>query len=938
MPTPKIRPRSLVEWPGKLAMVLVAGLVGHRNEAISDEAKAPSAEASAFFEAKVRPVLADQCYKCHGPTKQSGGLRLDSRVSILQGGDAGPAVVVGEPDKSPLVLAARHQGDLKMPPKGKLPEPAVESLSAWVKMGAPWPEGVAPSNGAKDELARKHWSLQPVVDHAPPKVEHSDRVASPVDAFILAKLEAKKLEPSPPADKRTLIRRASFDLTGLPPTPGEVDAFLADEGPDAFAKVVDRLLASPRYGEAWGRHWLDVARYADTKGYVFTEERRYPYSYTYRDYVIRSFNEDKPYDRFVVEQVAADRLPLGEDKRPLAALGFLTVGRRFLNDKNDIIDDRIDVVTRGIMGLSVTCARCHDHKFDPIPTEDYYSLHGVFASSIEPDNLPPLPDAVPEADKAAYEKERQARLDKVAKEKADGKGKLELEMRDNLAAFVEAAFELDFEASRNSKHDEVARSHKVSPERLRFLARKLAKPFDKKAEGHDPIFTPWRSFAALPAGEFEPKAAELARKLTTEPDPARPIDPVVAKAFEGDPPKSLAEVAKRYGDLFQRAAKADDSDAALKPIRDKIAVDGGLWTIPPDALNRVLNRAEREHLQKTEKKVEELDVTHPGSPARAMVMNDAPNPTNPHVFIRGNPGRPGKAVPRRFLRALSPGGEAKPFTDGSGRLELAKAIASPDNPLTVRVMVNRIWHHHFGVGLVATPSDFGVRGEPPTHPELLDFLARRFVESGWSVKATHRLIMLSSTYQQKSDRRDDGFEADPRNQLLWRQNRRRLEFESMRDAVLAVSGKLDLRMGGRPVELFEAKSTSNRRSVYGYVDRYDLDATFRTFDFPSPDISNPMRPVTTVPQQALFLMNSPFLLDQAKALANRADLPPDSEPDARIARLYLELLGRPAEPREVEIGRRFLETRPKAEGDKSPNGWEEYAQTLMMTNEFVFLD
>ena len=935
------RPGRLVGRPWRAASGVVVIAIGFvlANRAPADEPKAPSAEASAFFEASVRPVLADRCFKCHGPTKQSGGLRLDSRASILEGGDAGPAVVPGEPDRSPLVLAARHEGDLKMPPKGKLPGPAVESLSTWVKMGAPWPIDPVPSAGAKAEASKNLWSLRPVRDPAPPRVEHSDRVASPVDAFILAKLEAKTLEPSPLADKRTLIRRTTFDLTGLPPTTAEVDAFLADETPQAFAKVVDRLLASPRYGEAWGRHWLDVARYADTKGYVFNAEKRYPYSYTYRDYVIRSFNEDKPYDRFLVEQVAADRLPLGEDKRPLAALGFLTVGRRFLNDTNEIIDDRIDVVTRGLMGLSVTCARCHDHKFDPIPTEDYYSLHGVFASSIEPDELPPLPDSVPEADRLAYDKERQARLEKVALEKATDKAKIERELRDHLAAFVEAAVELNFEP-KNPKLDEIARSHKVSPERLRFLARRLSKPFEKTAEGHDPVFAPWRAFAALPPAEFEPRAAELARKLTTEPDPARPIDPAVLKAFEGDPPRTLLEVANRYGTLFERAAKACDvePDPALVPILDRLAPDGGLLAVPDDGLRRVLNRAEREHLQVTERKVGELDVSHPGSPARAMVMVDAPNPTDPHVFIRGNPGRPGKPIPRRFLRVLSPGGEAKPFTDGSGRLELARAIASPDNPLTARVMVNRIWHHHFGAGLVATPSDFGARGEAPTHPELLDFLAKRFIESGWSVKAMHRLILLSTTYQQKSDRRDDGFEADPRNQLLWRQDRRRLDFESMRDGVLAVAGQLDRTMGGRPVELFGSKSVSTRRAVYGYVDRYDLDATFRTFDFPSPDISAPMRSLTTVPQQALFLMNSPFLLDQARALANRPDLPPASDPDARIARLYLDLLGRPAEPHEVEAGRRFLESHPKAEGDKSPGPWEEYAQVLLLTNEFMFID
>ena len=479
--------------------------------------------------------------------------------------------------------------------------------------------------------------------------------------------------------------------------------------------------------------------------------------------MIRSFNEDKPYDRFLVEQIAADRLPLGDDKRPLAALGFLTVGRRFLNDNNEIIDDRIDVVTRGLMGLSVTCARCHDHKFDPIPTEDYYSLHGVFASSVEPDELPLLPDAVPEPDKAAYDRERQARLDKVAQREGRAtRRRSRPSCATTSAPSIEAAVELNFEP-RSPKLDEIARAHKVSPERLRFVARRLARLFAKTGEGHDPVFAPWRGFAALPPGEFEPKAAELAEEADRRARPREADRPGRPQGLRGRPAQDARRGRQALRDALRAGREGRDRAPTRpwQPIRDRLAGDGGLLAIPPDALDRVLNRAEREKLEATEKKVGELDVTHPGSPARAMVLNDAPNPTNPHVFIRGNPGRPGKQVPRRFLRVLSPGGEAKPFTDGSGRLELARAIASPDNPLTARVMVNRIWHDHFGVGLVATPSDFGARGEPPTHPELLDFLARRFVESGWSVKAMHRLILLSTTYQQKSDRRDDGFEADP---------------------------------------------------------------------------------------------------------------------------------------------------------------------------------
>ena len=452
------------------------------------------------------------------------------------------------------------------------------------------------------------------------------------------------------------------------------------------------------------------------------------------------------------------------------------------------------------------------------------------------------------------------------------------------------------------------------------------------------FFAPWRSFAALPAGEFEAKAAEVCSKLTNEPDPAKPIALAVFEVFEGDTPKSLVEVARRYGVLLQKAVKANDSDETLKPIRDRIAADEGLLTISPERLaesstgpKRTISRRSRRRLVSW---TSPIRARRPERWSSTTLQPDQPPRLHPRQPRSTRQGHPSEVPPGPFAGAARPSPSPKGVAGSNSR----RPITSPDNPLTARVMVNRIWHHHFGLGIVATPSDFGVRGEPPTHPELLDFLAKRFIESGWSVKAVHRLILLSSTYQQKSDRRDDGFEADPRNQLLWRQNRRRLDFEATRDAVLAVAGKLDLRMGGRPVELFEAKSVSTRRTVYGYIDRYDLDATFRTFDFPSPDISNPMRPVTTVPQQSLFMMNSLFVVDHARALANRPDLPPANEVEARIARLYLDLFGRTAEPNEVEAGRRFLETVPRPEGDKSPSPWEEYAQVLMMTNEFVFVD
>ncbi len=612
-----------------------------------------------------------------------------------------------------------------------------------------------------------------------PGVNDAAWVKTPIDAFVRANLEAKRLTPSPAADQRTLIRRVTLDMHGLPPTPEEVVAFETDRSPDAYAHLIDRLLASPRYGERWGRHWLDVARYADSKGYVFTDERRYPFAYTYRDYVIRSFNEDLPYDQFVVQQVAADQLPLGEDKRPLAALGYLTLGRRFLNNTHDIIDDRIDVTMRGLQGLTVGCARCHDHKFDPIPQKDYYSLYGVFASSIEPKELPLIghPDATPEL--AAFEKE-------------------------------------------------------------------LAK-----------------------------RQAEVEKYRTA----------------------NKAELAKG-------------------------------------------NRKFRDGLRALQKKVDQWQVTASSAPPRAMVLQDSPSPMTPYVFLRGNPNNHGPTVPRQFLEVVA-GEKRQPFRQGSGRLELARAIADRNNPLTARVMVNRIWLHHFGAGLVRTPSDFGLRGEPPTHPELLDWLAATFMDNGWSIKKLHRLILLSNTYQQTSSDDPQLLQNDPDNRLLARMNRQRLDFEALRDSLLAVAGRLDTTMGGRAVELTTAPFTP-RRSVYGFIDRQNLPGLFRTFDFASPDTSTPQRYTTTVPQQALFLMNSPFVIEQARHFVKRADVAAQTKDEAKIERMVRLAYGRTAEADEIELGLRFLaEARKSDEGKQTGlhlSAWEQYAQVLLLGNEFAFVD
>jgi hypothetical protein len=639
-----------------------------------------------FFEKQVRPILVEQCFDCHGDKKQRGGLRVDSREFLLKGTDTGPGIIPGKPDESRLIHAIRHDGDVKMPPKNKLPQPSIDILTEWVKQGAVWPaspEAKTNAPGGADAW-KSHWSFQPIRQSPPPQVSNPDWVKNDIDRFVLAKLEANKLTPSPAADRRTFLRRASFDVLGLPPTYEEVLAFEQDSSPNAVELVVDRLLAAPQYGERWGRHWLDVARYADTKGYVFQEDRNYAQAFTYRDWIVKSLNQDLPYDQFLLKQIAADQLAAG-DNPDLAAMGFLTLGRRFLNNINDIIDDRIDVVMRGTMGLTVNCARCHDHKYDPIPTQDYYSLYGVFSSSKEPKD-------------GAY------------------------------------------------------------------------------------------------------------------------------------------------------------------PLR---LVDEG-------------------------------------------------NPHNVQIFIRGNSGNRGAEAPRRFLLAIA-GENRKPFEKGSGRLELAQAIVSPDNPLTARVFVNRVWTHYFGFGLVTTPSDFGLRSAPPSHPELLDSLAREFIDSGWSMKSVHRKILLSATYQQVSRDRPECISVDPENRLVWKMNRRRLEFEGLRDNLLAASGTLDLTEGGPSVQITTAPFPK-RRSVYSFIDRQNLPGLFRTFDLASPDAHNAQRFTTTVPQQALYFLNSPFMLEMLKQMVNRTELQHEADPAARVRLLHQWIFSRAPTDRELKLGMDYVRDAQESAG------------------------
>jgi mono/diheme cytochrome c family protein len=898
-----------------------------------------SPQQAEFFESKVRPVLVDHCQSCHGPKKQQGGLRLDSRQAALQGSDSGPVIKPGDPDASRLLQAVRQGGQVKkMPPKGKLKPEAVDALAAWVKMGAPWPDDVAarPSSDAW----KRHWAFQPVRKPALP--EETEWAKTPIDRLILASLRAKGLNPSPAADKRTLVRRAYFDLIGLPPTSEEMDAALADQAEQWFEKIVDKLLASPHYGERWGRYWLDVARYADNKGYVLPdlfEDPDFAWAYTYRDYVVRSFNEDLPYDRFIVEQLAADRLQLGTDRRPLTALGFLTVGGRFMGNPHDIIDDRIDVVSRGLMGIAVSCARCHDHKFDPIPSKDYYSLYGVFASSPEPVAPPLFADPSRTEAYIAFERELELRERRLREFVLGKYTELLRSVRRRVAEYLLAAYQL-----RDQPDVEdfmfVADGNELNPRVIHRWQLHL----QRTKKQHDPVFAVWHAFADLPEKEFESRAAVVAKQLAT-PQADRPINQRVADSFVQTPPKSMADVIQRYAILLQQVDRdwLDDCDRAMELLEDPPA---RLTDPAAEELRQVLygpesppmvplapfgdldllpDRASQAKQKELRKALDEWRVKGPGAPPRAMTLEDSSVPHESRVFIRGNPNNLGERVPRQFLGFLD-GASRRPFTDGSGRLELARRIADPNNRLTARVLVNRVWMYHFGSPLVATPSDFGLRSQPPTHPELLDYLAVSFVENGWSIKKLHRQIMLSNAYRQASADRADGRRLDPENALLWRMNRRRLDFEATRDALLATANSLDRSIGGPPTKDILG---SNRRTLYGYVDRLNVPGLYRTFDYPSPDATSPRRDTTTVAPQSLFLMNHPSVARAAKKLLERPDVAQEKEPPRKVERLYRILYGRAPTQRELSIAQEYL----------AGNGtWERYAHALLMANEFVFVD
>lgn len=867
-------------------------------------AAADSPDSVAYFESKVRPVLVEHCTPCHGEKKQKGGLRLDTAAGVKAGGESGPVLVAGKPDESRLIRAIRYDGDLQMPPDGKLPAGAVASLEAWVKAGAAFPAGAvaSPVPSGKD-----HWAFQPIRTPTPPVVSNPEWVRTPVDAFVLAKLDDRGLAPSPAADKRTLLRRLTLDLTGLPPTYSEVMAFEADTSSDAYDRAVDRLLASPRYGERWARHWLDVARYADTKDGVlmFGDDRPRPYAYTYRDYVIRGLNDDLPFDRFVAEQLAADQLGGPPDR--LAAMGFLTLGRMFDNNLHDVIDDRIDVVTRGFLGLTAACARCHDHKYDPISTRDYYALYGVFAGSEAP-LVPPKLDPATVGPKA-FE-------DVFAKAE---KG---------LSEMLDKQFDLLSETARARTPDYLLHVATTPPDPMETAIFFLSlapgdlrptivakwRTYLASRKKDDPVFGPWVG-ADVAAGRY---------------------NPLIVSELKGADKTKTIEVAKAYGRVFSKVydeAKRvpGPPDAARREILDVILGKDSPAYFPKGQTWKYMSRADKDAFGGKVNELDRLAVKEPTAPGRAMCLYDSTELPKPRVFVRGNPARPSDLVPRRFPSIL--GGTE--FPHGSGRRDLADAITEPNNPLTARVLANRVWMHHFGEPLVDTPSDFGIRTPKPVQAELLDYLASSLRTHGWSLKHLHREIVRSNAYRQVSADRPDARKADPENRLVWRANPWRLEFEVMRDSMLFVSGRLDTAMFGRPVDVAN-DPTNRRRTVYGLVDRQSLPGSFRAFDFASPDQSAERRPRTTVPQQALFGLNSPFVLEQAKALAARPEVAGSIDPAAKVFALYTLILQRVPDPDEVKLGVAFAAAVPDPASKLGP--WERFAQVLLLTNEFLFVD
>ncbi len=779
-------------WPRVLTLGLIAVAIGSSNVQASDAG-------NDFFEKRVRPLLVNKCYECHSEQagEQQGGLLLDRQAGWLEGGDTNKAVIPGQPEASLLLAAVRYQkADLQMPPDEKLADHEIELLEQWIQQGAPGPAddmGETEFSKLGDQAyllnkATQHWAFQPLGTFHPPPGTNQRWNQEAIDKFVSHRMAGQGLLPSPRAAASVLARRLYFDLTGLPPTIAQVNAFVAAAEQDfdkAIQTTVDHLINDPAFGQHFARLWLDVARYADTDSAYRPDTRTphyFPFAFTYRDYVVDAFNNDKPFDQFILEQFAADLIGFKSGDPEIAALGFFGVGPHANRAQTEALDDWIDVTTRGLMGLTVACARCHDHKYEPVPTADYYSLRGVFASV--------------------------RRLD----------------------------------------------------------------PLDEQRQ---PI-----------VGGYEP-----------------------AKADRRDYEQKRAAIEKKIEQAGNKKSGGNNRSVAQKIRETELA---------------------------------ELLLFHPGGPAHAMVVTENPKPTPQYIFVRGDAAARGELVPRRFVQILDQQ-QSEFAADASGRLDLAKKIVNPSNPLTARVFVNRVWGYLIGSHLVFTPSDFGFQGIPPTHPELLDWLAADFIAHGWSIKHLARRIVLSETYAQHSKHRERSAAIDPENKLLWRANRKHLSIEMIRDSLLAVAGRLDRTQRGRPAMMWGDDYTK-RRAIYGYINRFNLDPTLRAFDFPTPMQSQPKRVESIVALQALFTMNSPFVADQAKAIVDQVAFRDCRSDQQRIEFLFRTVLQRNPVENEIARVQKFVsfqtrfQTQPGKPTRFVDSPWPLLAQSLMMSNEFQYID
>ncbi len=1140
----------------------------------------PTRAQSEFFEKSVRPLLVEKCWPCHGDApRPKGGLRLISRSSLMHGGDSGAAAIAGDPERSLLIEAVRYEQEPKMPPKWKLHDREIEVLTRWVALGLPWPDTTAAPPAAAVEntgphltdAQRQFWAFQPVKPVVLPAVGATSWARSPIDRFLLAALEHQGLAPAAPAERRTLLRRAAFDLIGLPPAPAEMDAFLADQSPQAFSRVVDRLLASPQYGERWGRHWLDVVRYADARDLIqLPAESDFREAWRYRDWVVDAFNRDLSYQEFVRYQVAGDLLPParpgGINKDGLVATGLLAIADFVPGDVDkdqmiaDYVNDQIDVVSKAFLGLSVACARCHDHKFDPISSEDYYALAGIFFSTRlipgpVPGNTPLVRVPLLSQDEltgvevaGSADKRRRAELEQQLPDLADRAyvALLRRLVAGKTAAYLVTASEYGqrMPGQRHRSLAEMARRHGLNEKWLAgfaaYLGRVAAQPsidrhptlrggasgalagsrLDKAAvdlqrelaalvarkekelassprehdlavatlirlRADDPYLMTdgdgrvilWPNRSELPADarpakqgrgplktianvsghsravlRFDGEALlELPRKVPSTgsvfvvyrpantgspnqrllgwedsdagkhglglmPDPNGRLhailrnngrsgdlvdsrastgfelvcvtwgprgttlhrngaaagsqtgvvdvssDPGVASLRLGGPgaggsPRYRGDIAevrvygrqvdeneRRLVEAELRAAWFDPtgpkalSNDPLSELYEELLSDRGPFWLAADARRALIPAPERSRLDGLDRELDALKKKPAADIPRAVVVQDGgPKGTrhegfkDSHVFLRGNPKRLGKAVPRGVPHVLQGAGEPRVrIKEGSGRRELARWLVRSANPLASRVMVNRIWQHHFGEGLVRTPNDFGARGERPSNPELLDWLAARFVESGWSVKAMHRLIMLSSAYQQSARASPAALAKDPDNRLFGRMNRRRLDAEAIRDSLLAVAGRLDASPGG----IAFADLAVPRRTLYLQSVRTGPSSTGfgRLFDRADPGSIVAVRGESVVAPQALFFLNDPFLSETARAVAARVVREAPESNEARIRRLYTLVLNRPPAPAELSLGEQLLAT------EAGINPWERYCQLILCQNEFIYID